>query len=192
MASQASKYIYIVSGLPRSGTSMACRMLEAAGIPMVSDGLRKKDRHNPLGYFELEKVKRLKEDAAWVPGCKGRGLKVISHLLCYLPGGCTYKVVFMLRPLGQVIASQNKMLASKQKPYDPADTPFFISKFQDHLHEVRLWMDEAPNMDTLFLDYPQVIAQPQKQSGLLADFIARPQAAQAMAGSVDPSLFRNQ
>ena len=47
-------YIIVVSGLPRSGTSMMMKMLEVGRQPILTDNLREADANNPNGYYEFE------------------------------------------------------------------------------------------------------------------------------------------
>ncbi|HNY87520.1 MAG TPA: hypothetical protein PKN23_13545, partial [Candidatus Hydrogenedentes bacterium] len=108
--------IVVVSGLPRSGTSMMMRMLAAGGMPLFTDGVRAADSDNPLGYFEHEAVKRLREDASWVPGAAGKAVKVVSALLPALPEGFQYRVILMRRPLEEVLASQRRMFGRRGAP----------------------------------------------------------------------------
>src|SRR5262245_30589474 len=105
-----SDVVTIVSGLPRSGTSMMMKMLEAGGLDPVTDNIRTADEDNPKGYYELEKVMELKNDKSWVPDAKGKVIKVISALLQDLPGDHAYRVVFMQRNMHEVLASQRQML----------------------------------------------------------------------------------
>lgn len=110
--------VVVVSGLPRSGTSLLMNMLAAGGLPVLTDGVRAADADNPHGYFELERVKNLEHDAdkAWLRDARGRGVKVISHLLKELPADNYYKVLFSVRDLGEVVASQNTMLRHRHEP----------------------------------------------------------------------------
>src|SRR5688572_12632893 len=110
--------VIVVSGLPRSGTSMMMRMLEAGGIPILSDGERPADVDNPFGYYEDARVLDLagRPDRRWVAQARGRALKVVSHLLAHLPHENVYDVILMRRELGDVIASQNRMLERLGEP----------------------------------------------------------------------------
>src|ERR671923_2816349 len=102
--------IIVVSGLPRSGTSMMMKMLAAGKIELFTDNLRVADEDNPEGYFEFERVKKLKDgDFAWLPGAQGKAVKVISALLEFLPSEFNYQVIFMRRRMSEILASQRKM-----------------------------------------------------------------------------------
>ena len=105
-----SNTIAIVSGLPRSGTSMLMKMLEAGGLKPLTDRVRAADEDNPKGYYEFERVKRLEKDKEWLPEARGRAVKIISMLLKHLPPGFSYKILFMLRSMDEVLASQTQML----------------------------------------------------------------------------------
>jgi len=102
--------IIIVSGLPRSGTSLMMQMLENGGVAVVTDHIRTADSDNPRGYYEFEKVKKIKEDASWLPQTRGKALKMVSQLLYDLPPGERYRIIFMERDLDEMLLSQEKML----------------------------------------------------------------------------------
>src|SRR5215510_8114285 len=102
--------IIVVSGLPRSGTSLMMQMLDSGGVEVVTDNIRAADTDNPRGYHEFEKVKRIKHDASWLPGTRGKVFKMISQLLYDLPPGENYRIIFMDRDLDEVLRSQEKML----------------------------------------------------------------------------------
>ena len=108
--------VTVVSGLPRSGTSMMMKMLDQAGLELVTDRLRQADEDNPKGYFEYEPVKQLARsaDRTWLDDARGKGVKIISTLLRELPAHYNYKVVFMRRDLSEILASQAKMLARRE------------------------------------------------------------------------------
>ena len=80
-----NEFITVVSGLPRSGTSMLMQMLTAADYPCLTDGVRQADADNPHGYFECEQVKRIRQDRTWVPEAKGKAVKIIAQLIPFLP-----------------------------------------------------------------------------------------------------------
>src|SRR5688572_25986263 len=110
MGEHIHDFVAVVSGLPRSGTSLMMRMIDAGGIPALTDGVRRPDADNPHGYFELEAAKRLRADAAWVDAAVGRVVKVVHWLLPHLPGRHAYRVVLMRRAMAEVLASQAAML----------------------------------------------------------------------------------
>src|SRR5262245_44885322 len=130
--------IVVVSGLPRSGTSMAMKMLEAGGVPIVTDGIRTADESNPKGDYEFERGKELEKngDPAWLRDARGKAVKIISFLLTYLPDGYDYQVVFMNRDVDEVLASQNKMLVARGETGDPVDDEKMREVYRKHLEKV--------------------------------------------------------
>jgi hypothetical protein len=184
--------IVVVSGLPRSGTSMLMRMLAVGGVPLVTDGERAADEDNPLGYFELERVKELggEDDASWLAGARGKAVKVISFLLEKLPRGHDYRVVFLDRALAEVLASQKKMLARRGETSTTSDERM-TELFEEHLRKTRLLLRDDPRFETLRVSYADVVADPATQAQRIARFIGLAVDVERMAGAVDPSLYRN-
>lgn len=185
--------VIVVSGLPRSGTSMAMQMLAAAGIPVVTDGVRKPGEDNPKGYFEDERVKQLHkehEDGSWLMDARGKAVKIISFLLKDLPDTVDYKVVFMRRDLNEVLASQKKMLERRGQPDDtPEDKMFEI--WTDHLGRVADFFKNAEHIESLDVDYHEVVGNPLDQARRIADFVGGDLDAETMARAVDGELYRN-
>lgn len=181
--------IYVVSGLPRSGTSMMMKMLEAGGLEPVTDGLREADSDNPRGYYELEAVKRTKQDPSWVERARGKVVKVISQLLTDLPANERYKVVFMRRNLDEVLASQQKMLENR-KEIDKSSDQEMKSTFASHIDEVESWMRSAPQVETLFVSYNRMQSEPERQIQRLAAFLDCELDIDAMRATIDPDLYR--
>jgi hypothetical protein len=185
--------IIVVSGLPRSGTSMMMNMLAGAGIPIATDHERGADEDNPKGYFELERVKELdkKRDKSWLSGYRGRAVKIISFLLPELPDDLFYQVLFLRRDLREVIASQNKMLERRGEAGGGADDERMIRNYESHLRKVAYIFREWPNFEALDVDYRSVLEAPEPQARRVARFLGRPLDTAAMARVVDPSLYRN-
>jgi len=185
--------IILVSGLPRSGTSMMMKMLKSGGVSTVSDNLRKADADNPKGYFELEAVKNLgkTEDFAWLEKARGKAIKVVSQLLRELPGKYYYRVVFMERDLREVIASQNKMLDHRGEDLNEQDGDEMMELFESHLRRVRIWLRHQPNFDVLYVRYPDVLNNPAKEAERIQQFLGVRMNLTEMARPVDPALYRN-
>ena len=181
----------IVSGLPRSGTSMMMRMLKYGGLKLLIDENRKADEDNPKGYFEFTPTKDLSQDASWLLSRNGEVVKVISHLLRYLPPENHYKIIFMLRPIVEVLASQRKMLERDGKAVDASQQEILGEKYKDHLYRVRLWLAKRPNIDCLFLHYKNVVEEPLGAAESIREFLGRDMDAENMAQAVSPSLYRN-
>ena len=187
----APAYVTIVSGLPRSGTSMMMKMLEAGGIPLITDNQRTADEDNPKGYFELEQVKQLKEgDIAWVRDAQGKAVKVISALLEHLPPTSQYRVIFMRRAMEEILASQRQMLIRRGEPTDAVADEQMAEMFSKHLAQIEIWLSAQPNMKTLYLHYQQVAQAPAVPIARLAQFLDRPLDQAAMQTVVDGRLYR--
>lgn len=181
--------IIIVSGLPRSGTSLMMQMLDRGGIPVVTDEIRTADTDNPRGYYEFERVKGLERDASWLSDVTGKVVKVISQLLYELPANHRYRVIFMERDLDEVLSSQEKMLERLGKTAAPRAA--IERHFTQHLERLREWLAAQPYMEVLYVRYDDVMAQPQEQASRVAAFLAgRPDPA-GMVQAVDSSLYRN-
>ena len=190
--------IVIVSGLPRSGTSMAMKMLAAGGMPVLTDGVRTADESNPKGYYELEAVKELHKqgDLHWLVDARGKAIKVVSFLLTWLPETNDYKVIFMQRDLREVIASETTMLqkrgesaaASNAAPDDQDQTR---AVYQQHLEKVHRFMANRSCFSTLTIGYRDALDRPQDAAKRMREFIDRPLNVDEMAKVADPSLYRN-
>ncbi len=184
--------VVVVSGLPRSGTSMAMKMLEAGGMELVVDHVRTADEDNPKGYYEDERVKDLAdaEDTGWVREARGKAIKVVSPLLNHLPGDARYKVIFMRRDLEEVLASQAKMLDRRGEEHEAADGDM-IRMYRGHLDKVVFQLRFRENFDALYLDYPDVVSNPRAAAEQIADFVGRGLDVEKMVAVVDRSLYRN-
>jgi sulfotransferase family protein len=185
--------IVIVSGLPRSGTSMAMKMLQGGGLPLLTDGARPSDASNPEGYFEFEPVKQLDKDGdlAWLRSARGKGVKVISWLLTWLPEHYDYRVIFMLRDLDEVMASQNAMLLGRGQPEAIDDPASMRRTYERHLEQVQRFLEHRRCFTTLTVNYADVVVRPSAEATRLAEFLHRPLDVERMAAAVDPRLYRN-
>ncbi|NOZ95463.1 MAG: sulfotransferase domain-containing protein, partial [Acidobacteria bacterium] len=181
----------VVSGLPRSGTSMAMKMLAAGGVPILSDGRRRADEDNPEGYFELEIVKTLSEagDTSWLDHAAGKAVKIISYHLRFLPHGTPYEVIFMRRRLGEILASQDVMLARRGEAEDP-NAGTLSPAYRDHLIHVQTILRLRPELRVLELWYHDVVENPLGAAREIAAFLDRRLDVEAMARAVNPSLYR--
>ncbi len=184
--------ITIVSGLPRSGTSMMMKMLEAGGIEALVDNIRKADEDNPKGYFELEKVKELDKsnDKTWLAEAQGKVVKIISQLLKDLPVNQTYKVVFMRRKMAEVLASQKQMLIRRGQPTDQISDEDLARLFEQHLQQIEKWLAEQTNFDVLYVPYNEVLAEPARYAAAINQFLGGKLDTEAMTRVVDKGLHR--
>lgn len=184
--------VVVVSGLPRSGTSMAMKMLAGGGLEVVADGIRGADEDNPRGYFEDERVKALGEaaDKAWLRAARGRAVKVISYLLKDLPADNNYRVVFLRRDLREVLASQGKMLERRNEENGAADEQM-LEIFESHLWRVDYLFKHAPHLERLELRYAEVVADPRRAAERMNAFLGGRLDVDKMVEAVDPQLYRN-
>jgi hypothetical protein len=185
--------IVVVSGLPRSGTSMAMQILAAGGYPVTTDAIRIADEDNPKGYFEEERVKDLHKDDVgrdWVRATRGKAIKVISFLLRYLPQDNNYKVIFMRRDLNEVLASQSKMLERLGEANETSDEDM-LALWKDHLWKVNYLLKHAPHMEFIDVVYSDAVRDPVREVTRIRDFVGTDLELEKMAGVVDPSLYRN-
>lgn len=183
-------YVTIVSGMPRSGTSLAMQMLRAGGMPLLTDERRPPDTHNPHGYFEYEPAKRLATDSSWVKSAQGQAVKIIYRLLQHLPGHRTYKVLFLERDLIEVFESQQEMLRSKNDPAALQDRERILSALAAELADAKAWLAGCANMQVLTVPYGEVIHHPLKWSREISRFLDGLDES-AMATAVDPALHRH-
>lgn len=184
--------IVVVSGLPRSGTSMMMKMLEAGGIPPLTDKLRTADKDNPKGYYEFERVKQLdKGDTAWLPQAEGKVVKVISALLKHLPSDYRYQVIFQRRHMSEILASQRKMLVHRGEDPDKMDDAQMAALFERHVQQLEGWLRQQPNIEVLYTHYSDVMADPLTEIDRIRRFLGRDLDVRAMVEVVDPELYRN-
>ena len=182
--------ITIVSGLPRSGTSVMMQMLAAGGMSILSDGERQADLDNPRGYFEWERIKQLPKEPGCIAEAEGKVVKVISQLLLALPAGHEYRVIFMQRPLAEVLASQDQML-HRRGTFDPGvDTSTLVKGFQNHLYEVNTWLNSKPNLKVMRVHYHRLLSGPKEIAEKLAQFLEFRLDLEAMVRQVDGQLYR--
>ncbi len=186
--------VVVVSGLPRSGTSMLMKMLVAGGCPILTDEIRSADEDNPKGYFEFEPVKDMEksEDRSWLERARGKAVKIVSPLLKHLPSdGYRYRVLFMRRNMDEILASQRKMLQRRGEPTDATDDGAMFDFFMKHLSNVQQFLEVHPGFSVCFFHYRETIESPQEQAERLDDFLELGLDRQAMAAEVDSSLYRN-
>lgn len=183
--------IYIVSGLPRSGTSMMMQILQAGGLQVLTDHEREADEDNPKGYYEFERVKALKDgDTTWTDKAQGKVVKVISALLEHLPPGYEYKIIFIQRNMEEILASQKQMLVRRGEPTDKVSDETMAELFRKHLSVVKAWLDTQPNMKLLYVRYDELLANPQPQLEAIARFLDQPLDLKAMLAVPDQKLYR--
>jgi len=189
---QSEKTITIVSGIPRSGTSMMMKMLEAGGIPALTDEIRTADTDNPKGYYEFERVKKMeKGDVNWLEEAQGKTVKVISALLKHLPSDYHYNVIFMRREIAEVLASQRKMLDNRGESTSEMDDEKLGMLFEKHLQGIDRWLQSQSNITYLPISYGDLLNDPLPQIEQLNKFLGHHLDVTKMAKIIDPSLYRN-
>lgn len=170
---------------------MMMKMLAEGGLPVITDQLRRPDEDNPSGYFELEAVRQLKAgNVSWLQDADGKGVKVISSLLEYLPQDRRYKVIFMERESKETLASQRKMLDHRGQPTGMSDEEM-EQQIQQHLAAVKPWLVRQPNMEVLYVKYNALIAEPDRFCEQIAQFLDLPLDQRRMQAIPNLSLYRN-
>jgi hypothetical protein len=185
------KDIVLVSGLPRSGTSMMMKMLEAGGIPPLTDEIRSADIDNPKGYYEFERVKKLPDgDSSWLKDAEGRAVKIISALLKHLPSSYSYKVIFMRRKMSEILASQKAMLARRGEDPESVNDEEMAALFGKHLQSVIHWLETSENIQVLYVDYNVMLKNPENYKNEIEHFIGSKVDSEKMMEVIDSSLYR--
>lgn len=167
------------------------QMLDAGGLPVLSDGERKADTDNPKGYLEWERIKQLPNDPECIAEGEGKVVKVISRLLLSLPAGHEYRIIFMQRPLPEVLASQDQMLRRRGTYKEGVNSAAISSAFEKHLREVYAWLDGRPYVRSLRVQYHAVLSKPKDTAQQLSQFLGVALDVEAMRQQVDASLYRN-
>ncbi len=184
--------VTVVSGLPRSGTSMMMQAIAAGGLAPFTDEKREADSDNPRGYYEHEKATQLARDASWIPEAKGRVVKIVAQLLSFLPRGPQtpkYRVVFMDRDLREIVRSQRVMLDRLGKSGGKLEPDKMMKTLDAQVAQIERWMRQRPDLECLFVDYARVLADPSTEMAKVAAFLGGADA-EAMASAIDPSLRR--
>lgn len=182
--------ITIVSGLPRSGTSMMMQMLEAGGMPILTDNVRKADDDNPQGYYEFEKVKKIKDDVSWLKKCYGKAFKMVSKLLYHLPDDNTYKVIFMKREMKEILASQALMLQRSGRKGSNLGEEKMAGQFEKHLQNMESWLSVQSHIKVLYLKYNDIVQDPLTYTQSVNRFLGGWLHVEQMAQVVERSLHR--
>jgi hypothetical protein len=190
---QQGEPIVVVSGLPRSGTSMLMKMLEAGGMAIMTDSERVADIDNPKGYFEYERVKDLEKEAdkSYVREGRGKALKVISFLIKDLPDDNDYRVIFMRRGLDEVLASQNKMIQRLGTEDSTAAEGAMKEAYRNDIVRTRLLCKNRPNFQGIEVNYRSTIEDPAATARSVNAFVGGHLDETAMREAVDGSLYRN-
>jgi hypothetical protein len=185
-----SRIITVVSGLPRSGTSLMMQLLVAAGIAPMTDSRRAPDEDNPLGYFELEKTLSLAKDNSWIPESRGKAIKIVAQLLPLLPAGEHYNIVFMDRDLDEVVASQHAMLARQNRTGAQLDDAKLKEAYTAQLERVRRVLAHRGDVRALTVNYGKLLVDATAEIARLSEFLGEPFDREAAGAAVRPELRR--
>ncbi len=185
--------IVVVSGLPRSGTSMMMGMLEAGGLAILSDAERAADVDNPKGYFELERIKHLEKepDKSYLRDGRGKAVKAISFLIKDLPDDNDYRVIFMRRDLDEVLVSQEKMIARLDQGDTSAEKEAMREAYRNDIVRTRLHCRKRANFELIEIHYRQAIEDPPGACRSINEFLGGGLDEAAMRAAIDASLYRN-
>ncbi len=183
--------VIIISGLPRSGTSMMMKMLEAGGLAVLTDNIRVADVDNPKGYYEFERVKALdKGDVVWLPEAQGKVVKVISALLKHLPSNYRYQVIFMQRNMAEILASQKKMLVRRNEPTDKVSDEKLAGLYKKHVADITDWLQKQENITVMYVSYNDFLENPLHYVEQVNQFLDGVLDVGKMIDVVDPTLYR--
>ena len=179
--------IVIVSGLPRSGTSLMMQMLDKGGVSILTDKKRKADESNPKGYYEFESVMSIHKDNSWLDQSKDKAVKVVGPLLKHLDPQFRYKIIFMKRDLLEIIKSQRKMIGK-----DPSVLPIkLMDSYKKLLENIENWKEREPGVELIYIDYKETLDDPQTSLDKIEKFIGVPLGKEEMKSCIDVSLYRN-
>ncbi len=183
-------YITIVSGLPRSGTSMMMRMLEAGGIPALTDELRTPDDDNPNGYYEFEDVKSIENYTTWIDRAPGHSVKMVYSLLEHLPTDLDYRIVFMRRDVDEILQSQKTMLERRGIQTDIPDATM-KALFERQLRQFYTWLPSQTHLKLINVSYNQIISSPQTIIAQIDRHFDQTLDVESMTDMIDPVLYRH-
>lgn len=190
-SNSAAKDLVIVSGLPRSGTSMMMRMLEAGGIDPVTDHVRTADVDNPAGYYEFEPVKRTKDDPSWIPAAQGKAVKMVYQLVYDMPADYRYRVLLMRRDMQEMLQSQRKMLDRTGQDSGPLGDEQMADLFSRAVAEFEAWVKKQSNIEMLEVSFNRVQNDPRGELARVNEFLGGRLNLEAMVDVVDAKLYRN-
>lgn len=170
---------------------MMMKMLDAGGIPLLTDEFREADADNPRGYFEFERVKRLdKGDTAWLAQAQGKAVKVIAALLTHLPADYAYKVIFMRRRTEEMLRSQKQMLIRRGEPTDKVSDEELATLFHRHTRQTEAWLAQQSSFQVIYVSYNEVLSDPVNQAERVNRFLGGALDVERMVSTVDPALYR--
>ena len=184
--------VFVVSGLPRSGTSMAMQMIHAGGMPILTDGLREADEDNPRGYYEYEAVKKMFRDANWISEARGKAVKIVAPLVCALPAGHNYRVLLIERDFGEILDSQARMIVRRGEavPDSPQRRERLEREYARVIEQTRRALSSRRGVELLTIRYEEILRDPMEAARQIALLAGGGLDVERMAEAVDPSLYR--
>jgi hypothetical protein len=183
--------INIVSGLPRSGTSLMMRMLHKGGLEPLTDEIRTPDDDNPKGYYEFERVKKLPDDSGWLPDARGKVVKILAELIKHLPSGYRYRIVFMMRNIDEIVRSQKKMMKNRGENPDDVPDDEMAELLRRYLVLLKQTVNARDDMEVLYISYNDLLVDPDMSIMELEEFFPRKLNSETMKNAIDPGLYRN-
>ena len=183
--------IIVVSGLPRSGTSLMMQILQAGGITLLTDNSRKADLNNPQGYYEFDPVKQLQKNSEWLSLASGKAVKIISHLLKYLPDKFSYKIFFMERDINEIINSQNRMLDNLNNDRGKLSENQLKNYYTKHLKEIKSFINNSQNFEVRYISFQNLHQQPQMELDKIRRFLSINMDSDTLKKIIKPDLYRN-
>jgi predicted AlkP superfamily phosphohydrolase/phosphomutase/tetratricopeptide (TPR) repeat protein len=178
--------ITIVSGLPRSGTSLMMQMLDYGGMDCLVDGKREADESNPKGYYEYEPVMSIYKDNSWMDKAQNKTVKIVAPLLNKIDEQYRYKIIFMTRDLNEILKSQQKMIGKIEDVFPVK----LYNKFQKLLSNIEVWKKKEPGVELIYLDYKDVLENPESTVKSIERFLGVPLNQSAMINCIDKKLYR--
>lgn len=182
--------VTVVSGLPRSGTSMMMQLLAAGGMPILTDHVRRADEDNPRGYYEFERVKEVRQDSSWLNEAEGKAVKMVYRLLYDLPADHTYQVIFLRRPIEEVLDSQEEMLRRQGKGEEAVDRTQLGNLYRRQLKDVETWLQGQPNFRVHYVEYHDVLDDAHRVVHEINRFLGGALDVGAMLQVPDRTLYR--
>lgn len=185
--------LIVVTGLPRSGTSLVMQMLAAANVNVLSDGVRAADEDNPRGYFEFDRVKNLLKDSQWLLNARGRAIKIVAPLLAALPPGLACRVILCDRDLDQVLDSQDRMIQRRNAlpPSSPDRRRLLKEEYERTLSRVTAMLSRRPHTRFVVVNYESAVSDPLAAAERINDFLGGGLDVEKMTAAVEPALHRN-
>ena len=192
---KSGKTFVLVSGLPRSGTSLMMQMLEAGGVGVVTDGEKAADEDNPKGYLEWEPLKRIARQPQLLDddALAGKAIKAVSALIQSMPTKHQYKVLYMIRPIDEVVASQSLMMEHRGMKGADVERDELARGLESHRTDILKWLQKAPHMDCIAVDYPALVSEPENVLPCIVAFLGEESLPNrgGMAAVIDKSLYRH-